>query len=239
MSVQLALNLRLKDSSSFENFYAAHNREALERVRAAVEALARDAGAERALFLCGPLGSGKTHLLQAACRLAQERGLAPVYVPLAEAGGLAPAMLEDLETARLVCLDDVGAIAGDVTWERALFSLAERLRAVAGLLIGSGAASPAQLGLRQPEFATRLAWGPVYQLHVLGDAERLAAIRLRARNRGFEMTEEAARYILARHPRDMHSLFALLERIDAASLASQRRVTVPFIKTVEGVTSDK
>lgn len=233
MSGQLVLNLRLKDGSSFENFYAARNREAVERVRGEVEALARgDTGVERALFLCGPFGSGKTHLLQAACRHAQGYGLAPVYVPLAEAAALAPAMLEDLETARLVCLDDVDTIAGDAAWEQALFALAERLRAAAGLLIGSGAACPAQLGLGLPELATRLAWGPVYQLRVLGDEERLAAIRLRARNRGFEMTQEAARYILARHPRDMHSLFALLERLDTASLASRRRVTVPFIKNL-------
>ncbi len=235
MSKQLALNLRLRHGASFANFHAARNREAVARLRAAVETLASGARiGERVLFLWGPGGCGKTHLLEATCRLAQERGLAPAYVPLTEAGKLSPALLEDLAAARLVCLDDVGAVAGEGAWERALFALSEQLTTHGGLLVACGASAPAHLGLRLADLATRLAWGPVYQLHLLNDVERLQAVQQRAAQCGLELTEEAARYILARYPRDMRSLFALLERLDQASLAWQRRVTVPFIKSLEG-----
>jgi len=75
MSYQLSLNLRLKDGSSFSNFLATANLEALERLRSMVAAAAQGETREPALFLWGVSGSGKTHLLQAACRLAQEFGV--------------------------------------------------------------------------------------------------------------------------------------------------------------------
>ncbi len=235
MSRQLALNLRLKDGSSFSNFLPGPNREALERLRAAVvAATARDAGTEdKILFLWGAEGCGKSHLLQAACRLAQELGAAPLYVPLADVAALSPSLLEDAEQALLVCLDDVERIAGEPEWEAALFSLTERRRATGGLQICAANAPPARLGLRLPDLSSRLAWGAVYALQGLSDVEKLEAVRLRARNRGLDMPEDVVQYILSRYPRDMHSLFDLLERIDRASLSQQRRVTIPFLRRLE------
>jgi len=62
--------------------------------------------------------------------------------------------------------------------------------------------------------------------------EQLAALRLRAQQRGFELPDETARYLQRRLPRDLRSLFAVLDELDAAALAAQRRLTVPFIKDV-------
>ncbi len=233
MSHQLSLNVLLKDGSSFSNFFPGPNPEALERLRAAVVATTREKASEQMMFLWGADGSGKTHLLQAACRLAQELGIAPVYVPLAEAGELSPSLLESVEQAPLVCLDDVERVAGRAEWETALFSLIERLRAAGGLLISAACAPPARLGLGLPDLTSRLAWGAVYALQPLSDAEKLEAVRLRARNRGFDVPEDVARYILSRYPRDMHSLFDLLDRIDREALAHQRRVTIPFLRSLE------
>ncbi len=249
MSRQLPLNLRLKDGSSFENFLPTANREAIEHLRAAVTARAagktgddsRDGGGRTAsgtavepvLFVCGAPGTGKTHLLQAACRQAQESGLSAIYIPLAEAAQLAPTLLEDLEQTRLVCIDDVERIAGNAEWEAALFALVERLRASGAVLIAAGARPPRELGLKLPDLATRLGWGPVYALALLSDADKIETVRLRARRRGLDVPDDVARYILNRHPRDLDSLFALLDRLDVASLAHQRRLTIPFLRSIE------
>jgi len=239
MSRQLTLNLHLKDGSSFSNFLAGPNRESFERVRAAVVTAATgDKTQPQMIFLWGADGSGKSHLLQAACRLAQELGIAPLYVPLAEVAELSPSLLESAETAPLVCLDDVERIAGKPEWEMALFTLTERLRAAGGTLISAANSPPARLGLRLPDLTSRLAWGTVYALEPLSDAEKLEAIRLRAHNRGFEMPEEVVQYILSRYPRDLRSLFDLLERIDRASLVQQRRVTIPFLRRLEDAGKD-
>jgi len=239
MNHQLSLNLRLKDGSSFSNFFPGHNQEALERIRASVMATANHAKtSHQSIFLWGAVGTGKTHLLQAACRLAQELGIAPLYVPLTDVVELSPALLEDAEHSPLVCLDDVERAAGRAKWEAALFNLIDRLRSVGGLLITAAGSPPANLGLRLPDLTSRLAWGTVYALQVLDDPQKLEAIRLRARNRGFEISEDVAHYILSRYPRDMHSLFELLDRVDRASLTHQRRVTIPFLQRLEKMDSE-
>jgi DnaA family protein len=234
VSQQLSLNLRLKDTSSFGNFLAGPNREALEQLRAAVVQATTQANAKPAMiYLWGAEGSGKTHLLQAACRLAQELGIAPVYIPLAEVVALTPSLLEGLEETPLVCLDDIERVAGRAQWEAALFSLVERRRSTGGMLAVGASAPPDRLGLKLPDLASRLAWGTAYAMQSLSDAQKLEAVQLRARHRGFEMPEDVARYILSRYPRDLISLFNLLDRIDEASLAQQRRVTIPFLRRLE------
>jgi DnaA family protein len=236
VSHQLSLNLRLKDASSFGNFLAGPNREALEQLRAAVVQAATQAGTTPSmLYLWGVEGSGKTHLLQAACRLAQELGIAPVYMPLADVVALEPSLLEGLEETPLVCLDDVERIASHADWEAALFSLVERRRSSGGMLAVGAIAPPDRLGLRLPDLTSRLAWGTTYAMQPLNDAQKLEAVRLRAQHRGFEMPEDVARYILSRYPRDLPSLFDLLDRIDRASLTQQRRVTIPFLRDLEAM----
>lgn len=228
---QLALNLKLRDASSFENYFVARNREAVERLQHTVRNLSSVPHSPASwLVLWGEPGTGKTHLLEAACRAAQEQGHAPLYLPLAEKADFTTALLEDAEQAPLVCVDDIDAIAGDARWEAALFALYERLRAQGGMLILAASASPAAIGLKLADLATRLAAGLVYQLQPLSDAEKISALRLRAQRRGLEMTEEVAIYLLTRFPRDMHSLFALLDKLDAASLVAQRRLTIPFLR---------
>lgn len=132
-----------------------------------------------------------------------------------------------------MCVDDVNAIAGDATWEAALFALYERMRAHGGLLVLAASASPVSIGLKLADLATRLAAGLVYQLQPLSDAEKISALRLRAHRRGLEMTEEVANYLLARFPRDTSSLFALLDKLDTATLVAQRRLTIPFLRGLE------
>lgn len=226
MSQQLPLNLTLRDGSSFANFYPGPNQEAVAQAQAAVDA--RVAGP---LFIWGEAGTGKSHVLQAACRRAQEQGGDCAYLPLA-ASDLTPALFEEREEAALVCVDDIERIAGAREWEQALFALYERLRDRGGLFMAAGTASPNHLGLIMPELVTRLGAGLVYQLQPLSDADKLAALRLRARNRGLEMPEEVARYVLEHYPRDMEAIFALLDRLDRASLATQRRLTIPFIRSL-------
>jgi DnaA family protein len=84
------------------------------------------------------------------------------------------------------------------------------------------------LGL--PDLVSRLGWGPVFQLSALTDIEKRGALQLRAHRRGLEMGDEVADYLLKRCPRDMDSLFNLLNRLDHASLAAQRRLTIPFVR---------
>jgi DnaA family protein len=220
-AVQLPLNIGLRDSATFENFYSGPHASVLGILREAREPI---------VYLWGPPGGGKTHLLQAACQQCAESGGHPAYLPLAEVGSLDPGLLEGLGESPLVCIDDVQAIAGNGAWESALFYLYNEVRAAGGRLAAAGDAAPSALHIGLADLRSRLGWGPVFHLQPLAEEERIAALQFRAARRGLDLPLEVATYLLRRAPRDAHSLFALLERLDEGSLAAQRRLTIPFVR---------
>jgi DnaA family protein len=227
MKGQLALGLTLRDSARFSNFIGAAN---IELVTQLQHCAAAPAGKQ--LLCWGAPGSGKTHLLQACCHSASEAGHAVVYLSLGEASRLSPVVLEGWEGYALVCLDDIDAIAGLADWEAAVFHLYNRLRDGQGGLLISARAAPAAWSFTLPDMASRLVASVIYQLQPLDDAHSLQALQLRASLRGFDLPEETGRYLIRRLPRDLPALMALLDRLDSASLAAQRRLTVPFVRSV-------
>jgi len=222
---QLPLGIGLKDAATFDNFYTAGN-------ELVIEALQQ--GTDRMLYLWGPPGCGKSHLLQALCHATAANGQSRVYLPLQELMALAPELLEGLERQVLIAIDDIQVIAGMPQWEEALFHLYNRVRDHGHRLVVSATVAPAGLALTLPDLASRLGWGPVFQLAFLTDTDKQAALQMRARRRGLEMGDEVAEYLLRRCPRDMDSLFSLLNQLDRASLAAQRRLTIPFVREVLG-----
>ena len=222
---QLPLGIGLKDTATFDNFYPAGNELVLQALQKSNDAM---------LYLWGPVGSGKSHLLQALCHATAANGHSPVYLPLQELVSLSPALLEGLEQQALIAVDDVQAVAGLSQWEEGLFHLYNRVRDFGHRLVVSATSAPVGLALTLPDLASRLGWGPVFQLSALSDLDKRAALQLRAHRRGLEMGDEVAVYLLRRCPRDMDSLFNLLNRLDQASLAAQRRLTIPFVRQLLG-----
>lgn len=227
MIEQLPLGLQLRSSARFSNFVPGANAELLTQLKQVAEG-----GAGSQVFCWGAEGTGKTHLLQACCQFAATCEHTAVYLSLADFHQLAPELLNGWDVYRLVCLDDFEAIAGRPDWEEAVFHLYNRVQQAGGSLVVSAAVSPTGLDLHLPDLASRLAAGLVYQLQRLDDAQSLAALTLRAQQRGFDLPEETGRYLLRRLPRNLPALMGMLERLDNASLAAQRRLTVPFVKTV-------
>jgi len=223
---QLPLGVRIPDRAVFESYFPARNLEAVQHARRIAEGEVRGTA-----WICGPSGSGKTHLLQAICARASERAPAG-YIPLSQLGRLGVGVLEGLPQLECLCLDDIEGVVGDLEWEHALFGMLRELEEGGGRLITSGAAPPALLRWKLPDLGSRFAAAAVFQLRVLDDAEQREALQLRARMRGFELPEETARWLQRRFPRDMRTLYELLDTLDEAAMVAQRRLTVPFIRSV-------
>jgi DnaA-homolog protein len=223
---QLPLGVRLADRAVFASFLPGPNLEAVEHLRA----LALGAAGGVA-WLAGPVGSGKTHLLQAACAAAGE-SLRAGYFPLTELGPLGIGVLEGLPQIECLCLDDLDAVAGALAWERSLFALYREIDERGGRLIAAAATPPALLPWALPDLASRFAASAVFQLRLLEEGEQRQALRLRAQLRGLELPEETARWLQRRFPRDMRTLYNLLDTLDEAAIIAQRRLTVPFIRSV-------
>lgn len=222
---QLSLSLGLRDDATFANFYPGDNVYLLEALRALL-----NLDGEYFQYIYGPQDSGKSHLLQALCHQADALELRSVYLPLEELALLSPDLLEGLESLDVVCIDDLNLVAGRAKWETALFHCFNRLRDAGKVLVIAADASPAKLGVKLPDLASRLAWGITSSLHKLDDEQKIAAFKLRARERGLELTDEVARYILHRSPRTLRELFDMLSVLDRASLMAQRKLTIPFVK---------
>lgn len=227
MAIQLPLNIQLRDDATFSSFFIGDNQQV-------TQALMRFASGQDDpfLYLWGAKGAGKSHLLQATCNSANEKGVSAVYLPLQEWPMLSPSVLQGIEKIPLICLDDVEAIAGNAIWEEALFHAFNRIKAVESRLLIAADCSPLTLPLKLPDLKSRLAWGTTYQLHRLSDEQKLQALMLRAKGRGLTLNPTVGQFLLSRCPRDMNELFRTLEVLDAASLAEQRRLTIPFIKQV-------
>ena len=224
---QLPLGLTLRDSARFDSFSPGQNREAV----ASLQAAARGTG-ESLVYLAAAAGLGKTHLLQAACHAAGESGRSAGYLPLAELRHSPTAVFDGLEQLELVCLDDVDAIAGEPQWEHALFDLFNRLRDAGRTLLVTALQRPDAAGFGLPDLVSRLGWGVSYVLKPMGEADIMAAMLYRARGRGLELPVDTAQFLLRRFPRDLPTLFALFDTLDFASLVEQRRLTIPFVKSV-------
>ncbi|MDO6747969.1 DnaA regulatory inactivator Hda [Gilvimarinus sp. 1_MG-2023] len=231
---QLSLGVSLKDDSTFANFFAPEhsvNRQIVDCLKKQV-----DGGGEQFVYLWGSSGAGLTHLLQASCHYAESRQLNVQYLPLSDVMGFAPeALLEGLEHMDLVCLDGLDDIAGLANWELALFNLYNALRDSGKLLLVAATQNPRTLGVQLADLQSRFQWGVVYAVGTLNDEEKMLALSKRAKERGLELSEEVASYIVQRVPRDMNQLFCCLHKLDHASLAEQRKLTIPFVKKTLGV----
>ena len=127
----------------------------------------------------------------------------------------------------LVVVDDVEQL--DDAAQVALFNAINAARESGGTVLAAGSAPPAQLPLRE-DLKSRLAWGLVYQVKPLSDAEKALSLHAEAQRRGLKLSDEVVWYLLTPVRRDMRSLIALLEHIDRASLEQRRAVTLPLVR---------
>ena len=221
--MQLTLDIQLDDFATFTNFYS----EGQEQVVAQLQYLTEDF-----IFICGPHGAGKTHLLQAAAATAREKNKNIFYTSFGlEAFGrldVQTDVLNDLESFDLIILDDLDNLQD----EQALFHAFNRIRDAGKKLIVSAQKPPALLDIQLPDLKSRLSWGATYQLKALDDEQKIAVLQFRAQRRGFEIKADVANYIVNHYSRDLSDLMQLLDKIDQLSLEQKRKVTIPLIKLV-------
>jgi DnaA family protein len=215
---QLLLDIAPGWQPAFGNFVAGRNLELLSVLRHALAG-----GSERSFYLWGEPGSGKSHLLQACVRAASEARRGASY-----ARGSVPRMASE-EPAEVVAVDDAERL--DAVAQIELFDLYNRVRDSGGMLLVSGTRAPLHLDLRD-DLRTRLGWGLVYQVHGLNDEEKSRALAQHAQSRGFALPPEVTQYLLRHGRRDLPSLMAALDALDAHSLRLHRAPSVPLLKEI-------
>ncbi len=224
---QALIPVSLDAESSFDSYRPGANRELLAELRLIVHG----DRPRRVLYFWGEAGSGKTHLLNACCQLAHALNKPHAYLPVS---GCATDRtdLARIEPQSLLCVDDFQNAAHEDSWQVALFGLYEKLLSHTGAMVVAANQPMGALNLELKDLESRLVSGGVSSLAGLNEADKLAALKSRAFHKGFELSDPVLQFITTYYQRDTASLFSLLERIDHASLAQQRKITVPFIKSL-------
>ena len=227
---QLALAVQLPDDETFASFYPGDNAQLITALKNAAIGQGDDL-----LYFWGQEGSGRSHLLHAACAELDGEQDAAGYISLELHSQMSPHMLDGMEHLALVCLDNLEAIAGVAAWEQAVFNFFNRrFERGLGSLVVSAINAPRHLGLSLPDLASRLDWGVAYQLKPLDDEGKLSALQLRSELRGFKLPIDVGRFLLNRLSRDMSTLLAALDLLDNASFQAKRKISIPFAKEVLG-----
>ena len=200
---------------SFENFLPGANGLALTHL------LGLSAGAAP-VYLWGPAGSGKTHLLRALVqRLAQHGARAGWF----SADAAVPWEFD--ERWSTIVIDSCDTLGADQ--QQAAFALFVEAATHGTAVVAAGRVPPVDLPLRE-DLRTRLGWGHVFGMLPLTENETRSALRREADRRGVFLSDEVMDYLLTRFERDLKHLMALLERLDQFSLANKRAITVPMLK---------
>ncbi len=228
MVAQLPLALRYPPDQRLDTYVGAP-----DGALAQLCALASQAGSDW-LYLAGPSGVGKTHLLLAACAATESAGRRAAYLPLMAAAGRLREALDALEGHDLIALDGVESIAGERSDEVAMFDAHNRARVAGKTVLYAARENPDALQLTLPDLRSRLAQCARIALSPLDEAGRCEVLRQRAQRRGLVLEDAALDWLLKRVDRDLAGLTALLDRLDRASLAAQRRITVPFLRQILG-----
>jgi DnaA-homolog protein len=240
----MSLRVSLDDDATFDNFYLSENSANLfvvEHLRCRLNAWVsaqRENSPGTVLgdfsWLWGQKGAGRSHLLQAVCHEADRFGLKVFYLDLSTCGQMHPDVLLGLEHVSALCLDELQWVAGKHEWELALFHLYNRMVNQQTPLLVASDKSPKQCGFTLADLQSRLQSAVVFQLAELDDEGKAAALQLRASRCGFELSREVADYLISRSERSTHSLFTILHKLDRHSLETQRKVTIPLVKSLMG-----
>jgi DnaA-homolog protein len=211
MTEQLVLDIAPTLVPTLANYLPGSNVQALQALRALATGLRNT----QFITLWGPKGSGKSHLLRA----------------------LGAAMLtpssprEDFDAAQqaeLVAIDDVHAM--DSRQQISVFSLYNLARQDQRKAIVSACTMPvAQCPVRE-DLRTRMAWGLVFGLSPLTDAQASGAVIASAAQRGVQIAPDVAPYLLNRFARDMGTLMRIIDALDKYSLQTKRAITLPLVR---------
>jgi len=211
------LELAPPPEPTLDNFHAGSNAAVLSTLRAALGGVTW--GGEPVLYLWGPAGCGKSHLLRAMAREAgaQHKLAAYLCAPHIDLPG----------DAQFLALDEVQRL--DAAGQIAVFDAYNRLRATDSVLLAAGNLPPADLPLRE-DLRSRVGSGVVMQVRPLSEHEMRAVLDAHALHRGVELAPGILDYLLARFPRDLGSLVAAIDALDHYSLRTRRAITLPLLR---------
>ena len=220
---QIPLDVSLSEYMTFETFYLGPNKSVVDSLRDEKNQL---------IWLAGLEGFGKTHLLHAFLNSHEHENKKVLYLPMSESQDFTPDILDNLAQYDLVAIDDIENIIGDITWEEQLLKFYEDSYSTRNKILITANDTPKGLNFLLPDLSSRFNLALIERLRPMNEDEMIKAILIHSKARGFDLPEDSAKYLINRVPRDVSVLIDMIKLLDYESLSMQRKLTIPFIKTV-------
>ena len=220
---QIPLDVSLSEYMTFETFYLGPNKSVVDSLRDEKNQL---------IWLAGLEGFGKTHLLHAFLNSHEHENKKVLYLPMSESQDFTPDILDNLAQYDLVAIDDIENIIGDMTWEEQLLKFYEDLYSTSNKILITANDTPKGLDFLLPDLSSRFNLALIERLRPMNEDEMIKAILIHSKARGFDLPEDSAKYLINRVPRDVSVLVDMIKLLDYESLSMQRKLTIPFIKTI-------
>ena len=220
---QIPLDVSLSEYMTFETFYMGPNKSVVDSLRDEKNQL---------IWLAGLEGFGKTHLLHAFLNSHEHENKKVLYLPMSESQDFTPDILDNLAQYDLVAIDDIENIIGDMTWEEQLLKFYEDSYSTRNKILITANDTPKGLNFLLPDLSSRFNLALIERLRPMNEDEMIKAILIHSKARGFDLPEDSAKYLINRVPRDVSVLIDMIKLLDYESLSMQRKLTIPFIKTV-------
>ena len=208
---------------TFESFFIGEN-------SALVEALKDED--QKLIWIAADSGNGKTHLLSSLCNEYDSLDKRIQYLNMDEIKDYPSEIIDGLEGLDLIALDAMDAVIGQHSWEGKLMHLYEGILNTNTRLIIASKETPKGLDFKIPDLASRFSLGLLFRVKPLDDDGLVFAIQYHAKARGFELPDDSAKFIIKRTARSVTSLMDILDTLDYESLSSQRKLTIPFVKSI-------
>jgi DnaA regulatory inactivator Hda len=213
---QIPLDLAFRPALGREDFFVAPgNREAV----AWIDRWPSWPGHALALF--GPAGCGKSHLAQVFTARTQARVISGAALLGADVGDLA-------HTCKAVVIED----ADRGVDEAALFHLYNALAEAKGWLLLTGREAPARWAVTLPDLRSRLTALQAVKIEPPDDDTMQAVLIKLFSDRQISVAPDVVSYAIRHMDRTFASARLIVDFADRESLAGQRSVTVPLIKTL-------
>ena len=209
----------------FDSFFQGENKDLLYFLNTMIKTKSNNS-----IYIWGSQGTGKTHLLQAACKKANEMDWHVTYIPLEQYRDFSIDILDGLGKLDLVCIDDLEFIIDNIEWQQRVTLLFNEIRDNKNSIIISSKISPNNIKIDLDDLKSRLVWGHVFKIKAADDELKIKILKKEANERSFNLNDDVVEFLIRRSNRDLTSLIEILDEIDRSSLAAKRKITVPFVK---------
>ena len=232
--MQLIFDFPVTPRYSFDNFVVCSGNETAYHF---ARRLVKPAREEHLLYLYGPQGSGKTHLLMAVGgSICSSAGLTRIpCVSFKEVdeiyGGEYPAeelsrLADRFKGAPALLVDDIHLIPDQQSVRIELWQLFNDFNNAGRPIVVTGLYPPRDLPSLDDHLISRLMWGLVAKVDISDDDSRRLILKKLAEDRQVVLPADVVDYLLLHVRRDVPSLTAALDAVARYSTLAKRKISL-------------